>query len=294
MNIEYLEQQFQKFQKVHEEASYSSFVEYLGINFSESTVVCPVYKAYYTTTQSMKKEIRLLQPLFEQDMIHALNLIDDTVNSGFVRYEIGLGKRTDDNMAFLKQWVKGLYPEIEAHHQEIESFFALKCTQKEGYQYAALYFLGLIAESDSVQKPLIKAVKLHFLLRMCSNPDQIGKSFIVNTSGYLEELSNLGIEQIAELVMFLKVLSETSEFELWMAAVDYYRDGLTKYKLYIKKFSKRIYTGLFERFTALGCMNLAEQLHTYSQWLKFHPELEQYGLAICLDSYGVWSVNFYH
>ena len=107
-------------------------------------------------------------------------------------------------------------------------------------------------------------------------------------------LAGLEIPELCRLCDLTGALVEAAGGELWMAAVDYYRNGLNKYKIYIKKFSDTIYERMIARFQALGCGHLAEQIAAYRDWVFLHPELERYGIAFCLDTQGMWSVNFYH
>ena len=289
-----LEQAYRAFQQAHTDALHQEFVEYLGVNFSEHETTPPVFKAYYTTAKSMGSIPALLQPLVERDMIHALNKIDDTVNQGCVRYEIGLQHRTNTNMAFVNQWIEERFPEIKLHRDEFNRFYSIKCVEDKAYQYAALYFLGLIADVRDPDAPQTRAIKLHYLLRKWSEPDKIGKGYAVDNGSFLEILSALGIPEMEQLCAAVGPLIASAGGELWMAAVDYYKDSLSKYKIYIKKFSEAVYESMIECFHALGCAHLAEQISAYRCWISLHPELERYGIALCLDNRMVWSVNFYH
>ena len=226
-------------------------------------------------------------------MIHALNKIDDTVNHDCIRYEIGLQHRTNSNMSFINHWIMELFPEIKIHRDELNRFYSIKCVNDKDYQYAALYFLGLIADIFSIP-PQTKAIKLHYLLRKCSDPDNIGKQYTTDNNYFLEVLSNLGVPEMKQLCKLIGALIESAGGELWMAAVDYYKGNFRKYKIYIKNFSDLAYKAMITNFYALGCIHLAEQINIYQSWLSLHPELEHYGIALCLDSNGIWSINFYH
>lgn len=293
-NLYQLEQAYQDFRAEHTQAQSQDFVEYLGINFSGEQDTPPVFKAYYTTAKSMQQIPAVLQPLVDRNMIHALNKIDDTVNRGCARYEIGLQNRTNANMAFIDRWMGELFPEIEQYRDEVNRFYSIRCVEDEEYRHAALYFLGLILQPDSPNRLQAKAIKLHYLLRKCSDPDRIGKAYTTDTPYFLKVLAGLEIPEMCRLCDLTGALLEAAGGELWMAAVDYYRNGLHKYKIYIKKFSDEIYESMIRRFRALGCARLAQQIAVYRDWIFRHPELERYGIAFCLDTRGVWSVNFYH
>ena len=293
-NFYELDQIYNEFRARHTDVQNQEFVEYLGINFSEEGDTPPVFKAYYTTAKSIQQIPAVLQPLMDRDMIHALNKIDDTVNRGCVRYEVGLKKRTNINMAFVDHWIGELFPEIEPHRDEINRFYSIKCVDDEEYQHASLYFLGLIIDTESPSISKTKAIKLHYLLRQCSDPDRIGREYKVDIPYFLGVLADLKIPEIGQLCDLVGALLEVAGGELWMAAVDYYRNDLNKYKIYIKKFSGTIYDEMISRFHILGRPHLAEQIAVYQDWIFRHPELERYGIAFCLDTQKVWSVNFYH
>lgn len=290
-----LEYYYQKFQDDNPVSRHASDVEYIGVNFSDDVAVGrPVFKAYYTTERSFENVDQILSPLMDRNMIHGLNRIDDTISDRRIRYEIGLQNRTNQNMEFIYKWLLSMSQESKNHREELAEFCKIKCTQSDDYKYAGLYYIGLIADMNVYGSLDTKAVKYHYLLRHCSNPDKIGKNYIVDNEFFFNILHDIQIPEIQQITLFLKELLDRGLGELWIAAVDYYKGNFSKYKIYFKNFSPRIYDIMVKKFTAIGCTNLAEQIETYTHWICFHPELERYGIAVCLDSNGVWSVNFYH
>lgn len=289
-----IESAFVEFREKHHNSKNPDYVEYLGINFSDDLSALPVFKAYYTTEKSMERIPSLLTPLVRRDMLRALNRIDDTVSTGCLRCEAGLQKRTDRNMEFLYQWIFAIFPEAWEYRDEIRQLCRIRCTSMDNYRYAALYFVGIIADISGCDASAIRAVKLHYLLRECADPDRIGKNYTVNSENYLKLLSSLRIPELRDVSLFVREMLEKIPGELWIAAADYYKYGFSKYKIYLKKFPDTIYKYLTEKFYDTGCTALAEQIRAYVQWADLHPELDRYGIAICRDSRGVWSVNFYH
>ena len=289
-----LELAYQRFQEENKECQSPTEIEYLGLNFYEDSSISPVFKLYYTTTKSIENVSPLLNPLFSRSMIHALNKINDNSNAGCDRYEVGLKNRTNQNIEFVFHYLHWMMPELAEHRTELEALSRIKCTDLKNYIYAALYFVGMIVNVTNQPFPDTKAIKLHYLLRKCADPDKIGKNYIVNNQYYLKLLSTLKIPEFQKLSSFMDELLKASHAELWMAAVDYYKYGISKYKIYLKNFSPQIYTAIIKQFYDLGYSHLANQVGVYVQWINHHPEKERYGIAVCLDSDDHWSINFYH
>lgn len=289
-----LESEFLKFKEKNKDSNSTEHVEFIGINLSNELYNKPVFKAYYTTAKSMENIPDLLKTLEKKQMIRAINRIDDTVNQGCVRYEIGLKNRTNRNMDFIYKWLYSICSELQSHRNEIERLCSIKCTNLNDYQYAALYFIGLIADVTNQYMPMVRAIKLYYLLRQCSNPEKIGENYTINNYDSFQLLYSLQIPEIEKIVLFIQELLKKNTGELLMTAVDYYENGFSKYKIYIKGCSKNIFEHMIKKFEISDCEILAKRIHSYAKWIKEHPELECYGIAICLDSSGGWSVNIYH
>ncbi len=287
-DLQCLERQYQSFLLSHGKASNPTHVEYIGVNFFQKEDEAPVWKAYYTTEESLPDVPPLLQPLIDRRMIRALNKIDDTIHHDCIRYEIGLACRTNENMKWLYQWLFSLYPELENKITELHHLSRLPCCSLPEYQYAAMYFLGMISGEQ------VNAVKLHYLLRLCKDSDKIGKNYVVRNRESLDALRGTGVPALVTLTECMSNLLEHVELELWMAAVDYFRDSAAKYKIYAKKYSAKLYGCLSTLMERYGCDRISKQVHTYQEWIAAHPELEQYGFALCLTEDGQWSLNFYH
>lgn len=289
-----LERAYADFLKQHVQTSKLSGVEYIGVNFSDDIHVPVVFKAYYSTSRSAADLPVILQPFRDREMIRALNKIEDTVNRGRIRYEIGLAKRTNENMLWVYHWVTKLHPEINVHLEIIRKMTQIKCCDSPIYRYAAMYFLGIIADLKEGKPPEIEAVKLHYLLRMCQNPDKIGKNYSLNTKEYIAVLKEIHIPAFLKLTDIIEELLDNVLSELWMAAVDFYRSGDVKYKIYIKKIPWNLYDFLILILENETHSELSDQVRLYREWITLHPELERYGLAVCLTETGHWSLNFYH
>ena len=299
LNVSTLESAYLHFikdKKIH----YSNKIEFLGINLYDNYQQMPIFKIYYNDLRSQdtfKKSMlmtELISLLLKRNMVRSLNLIHDTVNYNCLRYEIGLINRTNNNMNFVYSWLFSTFPTILKYKDEITAFKHIPCSRDKEYKLASLYFLGIIVNSELSYSNKIEAIKLHYLLRNCENINRINKNYIVDNDYYLYILTRLEISQIKIIASFIMRLKNTVTLELWIAGVDYYHSTKAKYKIYFKKFSEKIYEKLISEFYKINCVALADNIHTYRQWLKLHPELEQYGIAICLDTCNQWSINFYH
>lgn len=286
-----IENQFKKFLEAYPSASCSSCVEYIGLNFSALNTM-PIFKAYYETKKSLEHPHPLLQPLIKKGLIRTLNRIDDTVNSGKVRYEIGLRHRTNENMLWLYDWIFQLSPALKLKAiDEINNLSRLKCSEHPLYQYASMYFMGLII--NNLEE--IEAIKFHYLLRVCSDTDKINKNFHIDNEGYLCALKNTNIQAFSTLSDRVFELIKNIPAELWIAAVDYYIDKAPKYKIYIKNFSSDdMCKCLMFIMNDNYFKTLVENIKSYRHWLISHQELKLYGIALCLSEDGQWSLNFYH
>lgn len=294
INDDNLEQKYCEFRNKYFEAKNDENVEYFGLNFAEDQDSEPIYKVYYTTKKSRATIPNLLKVLEKRNMIRAINKIDDTINKGCIRYEVGLGNRTNLNMEFIYNWIFEQFSFVQSRKIEIEKFCNLKCSNLKDYRYAALYYIGMIIDFCSPCQVNPKAIKLHYLLRECKNPEKIGKDFLVDNVHIFEQLNELQIYGLHQLVYAVSKMLHNNEAELWMVAVDYYNNDVTKYKIYFKKFSESVYENMIAVFREFDCIYLVTQVENYIKWISFHPELERYGIAICLDSNNKWSVNFYH
>lgn len=285
---------FLSFKRENADFENSELVDFLGINLSSDLKKTPVFKIYYTTKKSINDLPPLLDLFVEKQMIRAVNLVHDSINEGKIRYELGLKNRTNQNMEAVYQWIYTASPETKKHKNEIEKLRTIQCTDDTKYRYAALYFLGIIADVQKSKSTKVNAVKLHYLLRHCNNSEKIGTDYIIDNKFYLKLLFEMSITEITEVATIIKKLLESVEGTLCIVAVDYYSRGYVKYKIYLKECGEAMCSRMVDIFAEKGLHILAQRIRCYVQWLHLHPELRLYGLAVCLDNLGSWSINFYH
>ena len=290
----FLEDGYEKFLKRHPEAYIPSVADFLGINLYNDARQSVTYKIYYATHQSESMQIPFLRPLYDLHMIRALNAVSDTVNQSKIRCEVGLCNRTNDNIRRLFDWLDEIYSFNETERNEIALFSRLRCSDLPRYLFSALYFLGIIARVENHQITDTYAVKLHYILRHCKNPEQLAKSYEIDNTAILRQLASLGIPEIEHLTEVVAALTEIPGVKLWIAAVDFYKNEERKYKIYLNNLTSDICVPLANLLKVHDLEFLPGYIGGYQKWLSRHPELNLYGLALCISSRRTWSVNFYH
>jgi len=292
MTTQQIENSYRRFLEDKLHFPRSSQVEYIGINFHEQTGEPPIFKCYYSTTESLRDDDVILQQFFERDMIHALNRIRDTHHVGKLRYEIGLRNRANENMLWLYRWIEHSFALSQRQRVELDYMKRWTCCSLNTHRYAALYYLGFIT---SAQMPFpLEAIKPHYILRNCQNPEKIGKQYNVDTEKVMQFLKAVDIPALAALAEVLSPIAG-NENELWMTAMDFFSNPGTaaKYKIYLKNKGGILLQTLESVALSHGLLTIAEQLATFDEWLGEHPQLELYGAAVCLTEDGNWSVNCY-
>lgn len=291
-----IEAQYRSFGAQYDYFIGSNMVEFFGLNLSGEPQAPCTFKLYYNTAQSLNFTHPFIRELRERGMVRSLNHILDSTNIDYTRYEIGLARRTNDNMNWLLTRLAQIFPIAPSSKmaQVIDALSILRITDDEDYQKAALYYLGFIEQKFNVKKPYISTLKLHYLLRHCQDPNKIGKNFTVNNTFSLNQLQLSGLHTFKQLVDIVQPLVTLPGVEVWMAAIDFFKDKRRKYKIYLKNYALHGYKTLSQSLAGYGSPILAEHVLGYEKWVTAHPELEQYGLAICLDSTQKLTVNFYH
>ncbi len=291
-----IEAQYRIFCAQHDYTVGNNTVEFLGINLNGGPEGFCTFKLYYNTAQSLYFTHQFIDELRTRNMLSALNRIIDSESAECIRYEIGLANRTNENMNWLFSRLADAC-DAATHAsmmQAINALSELRITDDERYSKAAMYFLGFKELKSEAEKFHIDTLKLHYLLRRCLDPDTIGKNFIVDNVASLHQLKTSGLLPFERLINIAQPISELPGCEVWMAAIDFFSDGRQKHKIYLKKCAAHGYEKLAMELMRCGAFALAQIVRGYEKWVSFHQELEQYGLAVCLDSTQRLTVNFYH
>lgn len=291
METKIIEKNYQTFLKRKVNDLNQSEVDFIGINFEEVREL-PVFKCYYTAKRDVSNRPVILTEFYEKNMIHALNLVRDTVNADKLRCEIGLANRNNVNMEWLYKWISSSFELTKKQKNYLQSMKALLCSSLEEYSLAALYFLGFIKDEASEEK--LEAVKMHYILRMCRNPEQIGRNYEIDKESVFQILNKGDMPEFQQLSSLAERLLEETNSELWIAAMDFFASKPSKYKIYVKVKQTDFCLQCIRIFQDCGMENMARKVTLYRQWITRHPELKLYGAAICLTEDGKWSINFYH
>lgn len=292
MIIQQIETSYRNFTESYLHNLHPSEIEYIGINFHEQANDPPIFKCYYSTKYSIQYDNEILRPFRKRDMIHSLNLIRDTKYSNTLRFEIGLYNRNNKNMKWLYEWIEHSFVLSPQQRDTLNHMAKWKCCSLSTHQFAALYYLGLITNTPT-HFPL-KAIKPHYILRTCENPNKIGKNYCVNLESILQFLKTTKIPALINLVDALSPIANDKN-ELWIVAMDFFSDPsiTTKYKIYLKDKGGTLLSELERVILSYKLYSLAEQLATFATWLDKHETLKIYGVAVCLTEDGKWSINCY-
>lgn len=115
-------------------------------------------------------------------------------------------------------------------------------------------------------------------------------------SYYLEFLENTKIPEFQKLVPIVRSINERCQGHLWMVGVDYFEFLPTKYKIYMKTKGSACYAALRAGIKEVGIPQAEiwqEELETLECWQTEQEELVLDGIAVCVDTKGQWSFNFY-
>lgn len=288
MSTKMIEMLYKQFLSENIELKDFDSIDFFGINISEDDIV---FKIYFSSEVTTEQELNLLSPLYKKEMIGVLNKVKDTNSSRKARIDAQLKNRTNRNMLFLYEWLKDVYPDLSKYDHQIEEFKKLQCSKDSKYHYASLYFLGIISNSYDIIDT--QAVKLHYILRHCSDTNHIGNNYIVDNNTALSAIKSMDIPIMQKLACFADKCLTNCNAEIWIAAADYYRNQSNKYKIYFKSFSQYFYESLYQQLITEGLEKLGINLKHFHQWLITHFEYEVYGLAVCCSEDYKWSLNFY-
>jgi len=284
-----LEQNYLRFGRQEAIEQKKDDIEYLGVNLSSDRNEI-VFKVYYKDNYSRQELHPIVERLEAKNMIRTLTQIIDTKNGTCKRYDIGLGQRTNDRMEQLLKDIEEMAPFCAAYRDEIRTMTQMKVCADPEYAFAALYFWGFIEKEDEID-----AIKMHYLTRICENPDKLGKRDIFDDAYYLDYLEGMKIPQFAELVPIVRTAVDGRHGILWMSGVDYFRHGNDKYKIYFKtpidKYVKNLKQAL--TWSTDESRKLAVLMDSLENWLLQHVELKMDGVAVGLDRKGCWSLNYY-
>lgn len=288
-----LEEKYQKFLEQFDRETLKDKTEYVGINVSLKEGGPKVdYKIYYNTKASLDEHHPVVDHLKDRQMLRAVTRIHDTVFGPCERFDLGLAKRTPENMSYFLNYMAEKSSVMRENLEEIKKLNQMKISNRPEDAQAALYFFGFLEEQGKIE-----AVKTHFLTRFCADVDRIDTEDRYEDEYYLEFLESTELPAFQELVPLIRGIRRKCQAHLWMVGVDYFEALPTKYKIYIKLKGLDGYMALREAIKEAGIEQSdkwTELLEELECWQGGHEELLMDGVAICVDTKGHRSLNFYN
>lgn len=275
------------FIKLHSQEFELGYVDYLGINIHSALDGELAFKIYYSNKVSRQWTHPLIDFLEKKDMVRYVTMVHDRKNQFRARYDVGLKNRSDTNMVTVFEWLSKHTKMFEQYGSEILKLSQMKVTDKEGYNFAGLYFLGFISEADE-----IKVLKCHYFNRICKNPDILHKNIRYADEYYLSFLDESNVGCFSYLSVLAVEILKYCGGHLWMTGADYESNGQTKYKIYIKN-PDIIYEGLLEVFLTKKLEELVKNIRAVKLWNEEHQEFICEGFAVCENRTDNISINFY-
>lgn len=262
-------------------------IDFIGINISEMNTW--QFKVYLKPSACLDDRHPWIDGIREAGMLRTLTRIERPGISD-VQYDIGLSHRTDEHMLGLLEKLGKLDFIGVGEIRETEALASMKVCDDPTMRLSALYFLGLQEDEQG-----IKQAKLHFLTRICEDPDRIGDHPRYNDDYYLDYLRDQQLRGFQEISVPARALLERINGHLWMFGVDYARNGQRKRKIYVK--SKA--TDLMDKAAAVltgetpGMRPLQDHVTETARFLRETPTLRNVGCAFCVDEEQRWTVNYY-
>ena len=282
-----IKNQFNEFvNKYHQDFADKS-IDYLGVNISAVPEDKPVFKVYYSNRASREESHALIDFLKKNDMVRYVTMVRDKVMPDRIRYDVGLRNRTDSNMVKVYDWLSLNTDIFNSCRSEIMELSQMKVTERDGFDFAGLYFLGFIAVEEQ-----ITVLKCHYFNRICDNPDVLHKEICYADDYYLSYLKNSSIRVFKSLSERSYRILEHCGGHLWMTGADYEAGNHRKYKIYIKN-PKDVWEGLLKTFDSDLFVDLRRRIAEVMAWNKDQRDFFCEGIAICEDELEDVSINFY-
>lgn len=283
-----LEKLFEKFKTRVGEDIIDEKVDYLGINILDDRVHGAEFKLYYTDAFSRKQTHPLVEFLSNESMVRYLTMVNDKDNYMRLRFDIGIKNRTNINIEKMFEWLDKNVELFQKNKIEIKRLSSMKMTNREGFDFASLYFIGFISTDNK-----INVLKFHFYNRICDDPDNLYDNYKFDDDYYLDYLKSSGIRGFSSLVDIIILILQHCGGHLWMTGIDYKIDGTQKYKIYIKH-PQKLYDGLLSVFSDNKNKILRKKIEDVRVWNDNHSSFKCEGFAICLNNKNEISINFYY
>lgn len=288
MRQENLENRYQAFLASLAYPYEKEYIDYVGMNLNSIPEEPCCFKMYYSDHCNCEEGHPLIDYLSEQGMLGYMEIVQDTGKKRF-RCDIRLQNRTNENMEKLFDRLRADENVFAENEELIRRLAKMKITDVPECDMASMYFMGFVSGENGME-----LLKLHYINRYSEDPNVLYKNIQYRDEEYLIFLENSGVEEFGVLAERARKLLKECGGHLWMTGLDVDRDGRKKYKIYIK-YPKNLMEGLRRILkNEDSCKNILEKAEYQAEWVKTHRELELEGVALCMDTDGVFSINYYY
>lgn len=263
-------------------------VDFVGLNISEKNDLPFEFKIYFQPIDAYQKSDNnhpIINSIYDKNMARYECCVQ---SSSVSRYYITLKNRTLANMICIYEDLQSFSPCLKKHMQQYPLLYSLE-ESIVNRNIPPLHMIGIKSGLSNSN-----AVNLEWLLSR--TVDNRNNQHIHGYEYYLNNICNNKIPEFIELVDFIRekylLWLKKSMLQLWIVAVDIFPDGRCKYKIYLK-LNKNL--NFFNVHTSL--MNFCQcgktRLDVVDTFFRNHDEMKLYGFALCLDTLGEKSINYY-
>lgn len=262
-----------------------SNIDFLGLNIFQQSQEFPVeFKAYYQPQDIIKiksEDTEVIRFLYENNMIKFRCPVRGTqINRSYVV----LKNLSNLNLKNFKNKLLEIFPEFEKKLEEIPAIMPEK-----NKQHLPIHILGIKSNRQYGE-----ALNLEWMLR--DYLDYEANKYKYNDEYYINYIESLKSKEFNYLITFIKKMYgdviESGRMHLWLMAIDYFTNDISKYKLYLKidEYNLKIPNLVRKYFEDTNYTNI---IISVNEFIKMHSELKLYGVAICIDTNSMKSINMY-
>ena len=262
-----------------------SNIDFLGLNIFEKSQELPVeFKAYYQPqdiTKIRSEDPEVIHFLYENNMVKFRCPVSGTrINRSYVV----LKNLSYLNLKNFKNKLLEILPSFEKKLEEIPAIIP-----KKKNLYLPIHILAIKLDGQYGD-----AINLEWMLR--DYLDYEANIYKYNDEYYISYIESLKSKDFNYLITFIKKMYgdaiKVGRLHLWLMGIDYFTNDISKYKLYLKidEYNLQIPNLLREYFEDNNCTDI---IIGVNEFIKIHCELKLYGIAICIDTNRIKSINMY-
>lgn len=259
-------------------------VDYVGINIENSPYI--KYKIYYVDTHAMNNaESMPFKSLIKKELVSFVCPVDDNNNLDIDRYDLKLKERSNIPINVMLQEFSNVSTAIKNNLSEIYEIAKMKVIEEENFDYASLYFVGVLLKNKQIE-----AMKFHFMTRR-----QTLHENVYDNNYYIDYLHQLDIYCFNTVLKIGQDIIESELGNLHLIGVDYFEDSTKKYKIYIKNTLCTVnqLADQLGKYSIKNIQSIIDTLKEVKLFFNDYPTLYFDGLSLCCDTNDIFSVNLY-